>query len=79
MSRLALTAKAAHREDQQVAFIQSLIRDKMADLKRTIDVRDQAGAEAALALMRTDEGRLTMDEVRSAGKVLLSTEYMSLV
>ena len=76
--RLARTAADAHREEKQVAFIQSLIHDKMADLKRTIDVRDQAGAEAALALMRTDEGRLTMDEVRSAGKVLLSTEYMSL-
>ena len=50
----------------------------MADLKRTIDVRDQEGAEAAMALMRTDEGRLTMEEVRSACKVLLSTEYMSL-
>ena len=72
------TAAAAHREVQQVAYIQSLIHDKMADLKRTIEVRDQAGADAALALMRTDEGRLTMDEVRSAGKVLLSTEYMSL-
>ena len=78
LSTLARTAAAAHREEKQVAYIQSLIRDKMADLKRTIDVRDQAGADAALALMRTDEGRLTMDEVRSAAKVLLSTEYMSL-
>ena len=75
---LAQTAAAAHREVRQVAFIQTLIHDKMADLKRTIDVRDQAGADAAMALMRTDEGRLTMDAVRSACKVLLSTEYMSL-
>lgn len=78
LATLTRTAAAAHREVQQVAYIQSLIHDKMADLKRTIEVRDQAGADAALALMRTDEGRLTMDEVRSAAKVLLSTEYMSL-
>lgn len=78
LSTLSRTAATAHREVRQVAYIQSLIQAKMADLKRTIDVRDQAGAEAAMALMRTDEGRLTMEEVRSACKVLLSTEYMSL-
>jgi PAS domain S-box-containing protein len=78
LNSLARTAAAANREVQQVAFIQSLIRDKMADLKRTIEMRDQAGPEAAVALMRTDEGRLAMNQVRSAGKVLLSTEYMSL-
>src|SRR5579863_819002 len=78
LKALTRTAAATNREVKQVAFLQSLIHDKMADLKRTIEVRDQAGADAALALMRTDEGRLTMDEVRSAAKVLLSTEYMSL-
>ena len=78
LSVLAGTAAATHREIQQVAYIQSLIHDKMADLKRTIDVRDLAGDQAALALMRTDEGRLTMDAVRLACKALLNSEYMSL-
>ena len=49
LSVLAATAAAAHREIKQVAYIQTLIHDKMADLKRTIDVRDQVGDEAALA------------------------------
>jgi PAS domain S-box-containing protein len=78
LSMLAATAAATHREVQQVAYIQTLIHDKMADLKRTIDVRDQSGDEPALALMRTDEGRLTMDAVRLACKALLNSEYMSL-
>jgi PAS domain S-box-containing protein len=78
LSGLAATAAATHREVKQVAYIQSLIRDKMADLKRTIDVRDQAGDEAALVLMRTDEGRLTMEAVRLACRALLNSEYMSL-
>ncbi len=78
LDTLSKTAAKAHREVQQVAYIQSLIHDKLADLKRTIEVRDQEGADAAMALMRTDEGRLTMEAVRSACKVLLSTEYMSL-
>ncbi len=78
LNALARTAAATNREVKQVALIRSLIHDKMADLERTIEARDQAGAEAALALMRTDEGRLAMDQVRSAGKVLLSSEYMTL-
>jgi PAS domain S-box-containing protein len=78
LSVLAATAAATHREVKQVGYIQTLIRDKMADLKSTIDVRDQAGDEAALALMRTDEGRLTMEAVRLACRALLNSEYMSL-
>ncbi|HEX4274676.1 MAG TPA: PAS domain S-box protein [Bryobacteraceae bacterium] len=78
LDQLARTAAAANREVKQVQFMQMLIRDKMSELKRTIDVRDDQGADAALALMRNDEGRLAMNEVRSAGKVLLSGEYMSL-
>jgi PAS domain S-box-containing protein len=78
LDALARTAKSVHREESQVAHIQSLIREKMADLKHTIEVRDEEGAGAAGALMRDDEGLLTMNEVRTAGKFLLSTEYMSL-
>ena len=78
LKTLSSTAAAVHRQVKQVAFLQSLILAKMAEMKRSIEVRDQEGAEAALALMRTDEGRLTMEQVRSAGKVLLSGQYMSL-
>jgi PAS domain S-box-containing protein len=78
LRNLKSTAAAAHRGVNQVARIQTLINDKLTELRRTIEVRDRNGAEAALALMRTDEGRLTMDEVRSAGAVLVSGEYMGL-
>jgi len=78
LDNLSKTAAAAHREEKQVGLIRSLIQDKLADLDRTIKVRDESGEDAALALMRTDEGRLTMDEVRTASKVLLSSETMSL-
>ena len=78
LDALAGTAAAAQRQVKQVAWIRSLIETKMAELKRTIELQDQEGVDAALALVRTDEGRLTMDEVRSAGKVLMSAEYLSL-
>lgn len=75
---LSMTAAAVHREQKQVTLIRSLIQDKLMDLDRTIAVRDESGEEAALALMRTDEGRLAMNDIRTACKVLLSSETMSL-
>ena len=78
LSRLAASAAAAHREVQQVAYIEGLIRDKLAELKRTIEVRAEEGEDAAAAVVRTDEGKLTMDEVRSAAKVLLHEDFVRL-
>jgi len=78
LNKLAGTAAAAHREVKQVAYIKTLISQKMADLQRTIEVRDREGESAALAIIRSDEDRLTMNEVRSASKVLLSTEIARL-
>lgn len=78
MVALAASAAAVPRAARQVENIQAMVHDKMADLKRTIEVRDEAGDEAAMALMRTDEGRVAMDDVRAACKALLSSEYMRL-
>jgi PAS domain S-box-containing protein len=78
LNTLSRTAASVHRDEKQVASMRTLISQKMAELQRTIEVRDKEGESAALAMVRTDEGRLTMDEVRTAGKLLLSTEIMSL-
>ncbi len=73
-------ASSARRQadSRQIDFMRSLILDKLAELKRAIDTRDEQGAEAGLALMRSAEDKLTMDEVRAAGKMLLSGEYLGL-
>jgi PAS domain S-box-containing protein len=78
LDALSRTAASAPWREKQVAHMKMLITQKMADLQRTIEVRDREGESAAMAMMRTDEDRLTMDEVRSAGRFLLSTEMMSL-
>jgi PAS domain S-box-containing protein len=75
---LSKTAQRAPREASQVARIRSLMNDRLAELQRTIEVRDQQGDEAAMAIVRTGEGRLTMDEVRAAGAVLVSREQAGL-
>ena len=41
-----------------------LIDAKFAELEETIAVRRERGAEAALAIVRTDRGKQTMDEFR---------------
>lgn len=75
---LTRTAANVPREKQQVAGIRSLVLDKLAELKKTIEVRDLEGDEAAMAIMRTGEGRLTMDEVRSVGNMLVRREQAEL-
>jgi diguanylate cyclase (GGDEF)-like protein len=47
-----------------------LCRDKMAEMKETIDLRQQKSPAAALALVNTDQGKLTMDRVRSTAEAM---------
>ena len=75
---LAKTARTAPREATQVARIRSLTNERLTELKRTVEVRDLEGGEAAMAIVRTGEGRLTMDEVRVAGAVLIAREEAGL-
>ncbi len=74
LNALSATAVNVPREAKQVENIRSLIADKLAELKSTIQVRDQQGDEAAMATMRGGMGRLTMDEVRSDGDVMVARE-----
>lgn len=74
LDALAATAALVPREKRQVDSIRSLVFEKLAELKRTIEVRDLEGDEAAMAIMRNGEGRYTMEEVRSAGNMLVRRE-----
>lgn len=74
LNDLSATAVHVPREAQQIENLRSLVADKLAELKSTIEVRDQQGDEAAMATMRNGEGRLTMDEVRSAADVMVGRE-----
>src|SRR5262249_48036057 len=78
MEALSRAAAAAHREETLVAHIRSLVNEKMAELKRTIEAQDQEGFEAAQAIVRTEEGKLAMDELRAASALLTSSEYVDL-
>jgi PAS domain S-box-containing protein len=47
-----------------IESLQNLIRKKLAELDRTIAFRKTKGLESALEVVRSDEGKETMDELR---------------
>jgi methyl-accepting chemotaxis protein len=44
--------------------LRSLVTDKLAELKQTINLRRNTGFEAALEMVLTDSGKNTMDDIR---------------
>lgn len=54
-------------EGEPVEQIDALTRQKLAELDRTIGVRRNRGLEAALAIVRTNQGKRTMDAILREG------------
>jgi signal transduction histidine kinase len=52
-------------QQQALGELRALIADKLEELRRTVAARKADHAEAALAIVSSDEGRRTMDEVRA--------------
>lgn len=52
------------KQHQQIAALESLIKNRLAELKGAIDLRESQGFEAALQLMRTNLGKNIMDDIR---------------
>jgi methyl-accepting chemotaxis protein len=65
-----LTSDSPH-DQARLAEAQPLIDGKLAELKRTIDLRRTQGFEAALKVVETDEGKKSMDDLR---KVLAAVD-----
>jgi PAS domain S-box-containing protein len=56
-----------------------LVREKLAELRDTIDVRKTRGMNAALDVVLTDKGKQAMDEIRSICADIQNREYAALV
>lgn len=50
---------------QQLNRLEPLVAAKLAELKKTIDLRRQQGLESALQVVKTNQGKQLMDDVRS--------------
>ncbi|MCU1233817.1 MAG: sensor hybrid histidine kinase [Candidatus Solibacter sp.] len=58
---------------QQKTFA-SLVNSKLAELEQTIEFRRQGDLEAAMAMVRTDEGRQTMDQLRTLASRIIGQQ-----
>lgn len=54
------------------------VSSKMAELSQTIEIRNRASFEAALAIVTTDRGKQDMDTIRAAADRLTKAEYARL-
>jgi two-component system cell cycle sensor histidine kinase/response regulator CckA len=77
-----LNAEAAGRrgpftDSAAAGRLAQLVTAKLTELARTIEVR-RGGKDAALAIVRTNQGKQTMDEIRAATARLLGREQQQL-
>lgn len=52
-------------QQKKLTIIKLLMKEKLAELKHTIALRRSGGLEAALVVVKTDEGKNIMDKIRS--------------
>lgn len=52
-------------QQQRIDSLEPRIEEKLAELQLTIDLRRNQGFEAALAVVLTDQGKATMDDIRA--------------
>jgi PAS domain S-box-containing protein len=62
----------------RVATLSNLISEKLNELKETVDLRQSQGFKAALAVIQTNRGKHTMDDVRMIGVDLQNEVYAGL-
>ena len=62
----------------RVATLDSLITEKIAELKETIALRQNEGFNAALTEVETNRGKQAMDEIRNLGQDLQNEVYRDL-
>jgi PAS domain S-box-containing protein len=62
----------------RVMTLEGLISEKLAELKKTVALRQTEGFKAALGEVETDRGKQVMDEVRKLGEDLQNEVYRRL-
>jgi CheY-like chemotaxis protein/CHASE3 domain sensor protein len=62
------------RQLERLVSLQALIDKKFTELDRTIELRRAGNVQEALALVRTDQGRVAMDQIRTQIAAMTSEE-----
>jgi methyl-accepting chemotaxis protein len=58
----------------RLSRLEPIIRDKLAELAETVRVRQQQGATPALEIVRTDRGKLAMEQIRQGLAEMVGAE-----
>ncbi len=64
---------------ERVSKLGPLVQDRISEVDATLFVRDQLGPEAALAIVRTDRGRVTMEAIRRLSAEISEAAYFRLL
>jgi len=64
LKSLGALTTADPEQAERIELLGPLVREKLGELARTIELRQSRGIDAALAVVRTDRGRAVMDRVR---------------
>ena len=77
MDALARIQTARHRPDQlqRIVRLRPLVQAKMDELAGTIEIRRSQGLDAAVAVVRTDRGKMAMDQIRAICSEIQTTSY----
>ena len=74
LAELAAINAEGPRQRDQYAQLQTAISDKLAELRRTIELRRTEGLDAALAIVQSDQGKRTMDRIRALSQDIEAAE-----
>jgi signal transduction histidine kinase/CheY-like chemotaxis protein len=72
LKSLATLTMARPDQALRIARLSPLVNEKLEELERTIELRRSKGPDAALAVVRTDRGRVVMDQIRGICKEIRS-------
>lgn len=67
------------KHQQQLNRLEPLVTQKLAELKTTIDLRREQGFEAALQVVKTNQGKQLMDDIRQIVAQMEKQEHSLLV
>jgi len=66
-------------QPEDAARLNTLLEQKLAELRRTIEIRRAQGLQAALDVVLTDRGKILMDETRALCHAIENREYSALI
>lgn len=79
LNELSAATAAKPAQANRVAHIEKLTREKFAEMDETLRTARAEGPGAGIAVVKTNRGKATMDEIRSSTEIVAREEYGDLL